>query len=71
MTTSKTVILRLLDTTIAAVIGILTLSIAGFPMEPISGLMDMSPREFRAFSIFIVFAALWLMHAIATSDSAP
>jgi hypothetical protein len=31
----------------------------------------MSPREFRGFSIFIVFAALWLMHAIAVSDSAP
>jgi hypothetical protein len=71
MMTSKTVMLRILDGTIVAVIGILVLSMAGFPVESIAGLIDMSPREFRAFSIFIVFAALWLMHAIATSDSAP
>jgi hypothetical protein len=63
--------LRILDGTIAVGIGILMLSLAGFPIESISGLIDMPLREFRAFSIFIVFAALWLMHAIATSDSAP
>jgi hypothetical protein len=69
--TSKTIMLRILDGTIAVGIGILMLSLAGFPIESISGLIDMPLREFRAFSIFIVFAALWLMHAIATSDSAP
>jgi ABC-type amino acid transport system permease subunit len=69
--TSKTIALRVLDGIIATVIGILTLSMAGLPMRWLSGLLAMSPREFRGFSIFIVFAALWLMHEIATSDSAP
>jgi divalent metal cation (Fe/Co/Zn/Cd) transporter len=69
--TSKTIMLRILDGLAAVGIGILILSVAGFPIESISRLIDMPPREFRAFSIFIVFAALWLMHAIATSDSAP
>jgi hypothetical protein len=31
----------------------------------------MSLREFQAFALFIVFAALLLIHAIATSNSAP
>jgi hypothetical protein len=40
-------------------------------MDWLSNLLDMSAGEFRAFAIFMVFAALWLMHAIASSDSAP
>jgi hypothetical protein len=52
-------------------IGVLVASMAGFPMEWLSCAIDMSPREFRGFAIFMVVAALWLMHAIATSDSAP
>jgi hypothetical protein len=28
-------------------------------------------REFQWFGLFLVFASLWLIHAIATSDSAP
>jgi hypothetical protein len=31
----------------------------------------MSLREFQGFALFVVFAALLLIHAIATSDSAP
>jgi uncharacterized membrane protein HdeD (DUF308 family) len=69
--TSKTIALRVLDGVIATVIGILVLSMAGFPMEWLSALFDMSPHEFREFSFFVVFAALFLMHAIAVSDSAP
>jgi hypothetical protein len=69
--TSKTIALRVLDGVIATVIGILVLSMAGVPMEWLSALFDMSPPEFRRFSFFIVFAALWLMHAITVSDSAP
>jgi hypothetical protein len=69
--TSKTLALRALEGIIAVFIGILVLSLAGFPMGWLSCAIDMSPREFRGFAIFIVFAALWLMHAIATSDSAP
>jgi hypothetical protein len=69
--TSKTAALRALDGIIVVFIGVLVLSMAGFPIEWLSWSIDMSPREFRGFAIFIVFAALWLMHAIATSDSAP
>jgi hypothetical protein len=69
--TSKTAALRALDGIIVVFIGVLVLSMAGFPIEWLSWSIDMSPREFRGFAISIVFAALWLMHAIATSDSAP
>jgi hypothetical protein len=69
--TSKTMALRMLDGIILVFIGILVLSMAGFPMAWLFRAIDMSPREFRGFSVFIVVAALWLMHAIATSDSAP
>jgi ABC-type spermidine/putrescine transport system permease subunit I len=68
MMTSKMIALRVLDGIVVAFIATLVLSMTGFPME---WLVDMSSREFRAFSIFIVSAALWLMHAIAASDSAP
>jgi hypothetical protein len=69
--TSKMIALKVLDGIIAAGLGILILSLAGFPIEWLSHLVDMSPRKFHAFSIFIVFASLCLMHAIGTSDSAP
>lgn len=69
--TSKTAALRVLDGIIIVFIGVLVASMAGFPMEWLSCAIDMSPREFRGFAIFMVVAALWLMHAIATSDSAP
>ena len=69
--TSKTIALKILDGVIVTAIGILALSMAGFPVDGLSALLEMSPREFRGFSIFIVFAALWLMHAITVSDSAP
>jgi hypothetical protein len=63
--------LRSLDSVVVVVTGVLILSIAGLPMDWLSYLLDMSAREFRGFALFVVFAALWLMHAIATSDSAP
>jgi hypothetical protein len=69
--TSKTIALKVLDTIVAAAIGIVALSVAGLPMEWLSGALQMSLREFRAFSIFVIFAALWLMYEIAVSDSAP
>ena len=34
-------------------------------------LLDMSLREFQAFALFVIFGSLILIHAIATSDSAP
>ena len=69
--TSKMIALRILDGVVVVVTGILVLSIAGLPMDWLSYLTDMSAREFRGFALFVVFAALWLIHAISTSDSAP
>ncbi len=63
--------LRILDSVVVVVTGVLILSVAGLPMGWLAYLMDMSAREFRGFALFVVFAALWLIHAIATSDSAP
>jgi hypothetical protein len=69
--TSKTIALRLLDATAVAFLAVLALLAAGFPIEWLARLFDMSLREFRGFSFFMAFAAMLLMHAIATSDSAP
>jgi hypothetical protein len=68
--TSKAFALKVLDGMVGAVLGTLILSTAGFPTPWLAGLLDISAREFPGFSLFIVFAALWLMHEIGTSDSA-
>jgi hypothetical protein len=47
------------------------LGVAGFPMDWLLDLVEMSLREFQSFALFVVVAALLLIHAIATSDSAP
>jgi hypothetical protein len=69
--TSKMIALRMLDGVVVVVTTVLILSVAGLPMDWLSYLTNMSAREFRGFAMFVVFAALWLIHAIATSDSAP
>jgi hypothetical protein len=69
--TSKMIALRMLDGVVVVVTTVLILSVAGLPMDWLSYLMNISAREFRGFAMFVVFAALWLIHAIATSDSAP
>lgn len=69
--TSKIIALRILDGVFIAVTLLLMMGIAGLPMRWLLDLIEMSLREFQAFALFIVFAALLLIHAIATSDSAP
>ena len=69
--TSKMVALRLLDGIFIGITLLLMLGIAGLPMGWLLDLIEMSLREFQEFALFIVFAALLLIHAIATSDSAP
>ncbi len=69
--TSKTVALRILDGIFIGVTMLLMMGVAGLPMGWLLDLIEMSLREFQSFALFIVFAALLLIHAIATSDSAP
>ena len=69
--TSKMVALRVLDVIFIAVTLMLMMGVAGLPMGWLLDLIEMSLREFQEFALFIVFAALLLIHAIATSDSAP
>jgi hypothetical protein len=69
--TSKMIALKILDGIFMAATLLILLGVAGFPMEWLLSLADMSLRELQWFGLFIVFAALWLIHAIATSDSAP
>jgi hypothetical protein len=69
--TSKRVALKILDGIFVVFTTVLILWIGGLPIEWLSNLVDMTPVEFHWFAMFVVFAALWLMHAIATSDSAP
>ena len=69
--TSKMIALRILDSIFIAATLVLMMGIAGLPMDWLLNPIEMSLREFQAFGLFIVFAALLLIHAIATSDSAP
>ncbi|WP_315780781.1 MULTISPECIES: hypothetical protein [unclassified Bradyrhizobium] len=69
--TSKMIALSILDGIFIAATGFLLLVIAGLPIEWMLALLDMSLREFQAFALFVIFSSLLLIHAIATSDSAP
>jgi hypothetical protein len=69
--TSKTIVLRILDAVTVVFLAVLAFSATGLPVAWLPRLFHMSPGEFRGFSFFIAFAAMVLMHAIATSDSAP
>jgi hypothetical protein len=69
--TSKIIALRILDGIFIGSTLVLLMGIAGLPMDWLLSLIEMSLREFQAFGLFIVFAALLLIHAIVTSDSAP
>ena len=69
--TSKVIALKILDALfVSAAIAVL-LVILGLPMDWLLAAVNMSMREFQWFGLFVVFATLWLIHAIATSDSAP
>jgi hypothetical protein len=69
--TSKTIALAILDWIFMAASVLVLLVIAGIPVGWLLQLTDMSLREFQWFALFIVFSSLGLIHAIATSDSAP
>jgi len=69
--TSKTIALAVLDWIFIAATTLVLLVVAGFPADWLLRLTDMNLREFEWFAIFIVFSSLALIHAIATSDSAP
>jgi len=69
--TSKMIVLRLLDGTFVGVSTLLVMGVAGFPIDWMLDLLDMSSLEFKGFGLFVLFASILLIHAIATSDSAP
>ena len=69
--TSKMIVLRILDALTVVFLAVLAFSATGLPVEWLTRLFHMSLGEFRGFSFFMAFAAMFLMHAIATSDSAP
>jgi putative Ca2+/H+ antiporter (TMEM165/GDT1 family) len=64
-------VLKMLDGIFIAATAVLLLVVAGLPAHWLLNLVDMSLREFQAFVLFVLFGALVLIHAIATSDSAP
>jgi hypothetical protein len=69
--TSKMLVLRILDGIVMTFLAVLTLSLVGLPMGWMSRLLHMSTAEFHKFAMFMVIAPMWLMYAIAASDSAP
>ncbi len=69
--TSKMIALRILDGVFIGFTMLLMMGVAGLPLQWLLDLVEMSLREFQGFALFVVFAALLLIHAIATSNSAP
>jgi hypothetical protein len=69
--TSKVFVLKMLDGIFVAVTILLLLAAAGLPTDWLIGMVAMSLQELQNFALFILFATLLLIHAIATSDSAP
>jgi hypothetical protein len=69
--TSKTIVLKILDAITVTFLAVLALSTTGLPLQWLPKLFHMSLRELHGFSMFVVLAAMSLMYAIATSDSAP
>jgi len=68
--TSKMVALKILDGVFIGFTLSLLLAIVGLPLDLLLDVVDMSPHEFEAFGVFMLFGLLWLIHAIASSDSA-
>jgi hypothetical protein len=69
--TSKLLALKVLDGIFVAVAILLLLIAAGVPADWLLTLAGMSFAELQAFMLFILFGTLLLIHAIASSDSAP
>jgi hypothetical protein len=69
--TTKILVQRLLDWIFVGVSMLLVMGVAGLPMDWMLDLLDMSSLEFKAFGLFVLFASILLIHAVATSDSAP
>ena len=65
---SKSTALRILDGIFVASSMLVLLVIAGVPTECLLALADLALREVQWFAFAIVFAAPWLIHAIATAD---
>ena len=63
--------LRILDCIFAAATMLVLLVIAGFPTEWLLALADLSLREVQWSAFAIVFAAAWLIHAVARSNRLP
>ncbi len=66
---SKMIVLRLFDGIFVGASMLLIMGVAGLPMDWMLDLLDMSSLEFKAFGLFVLFASILLIHAIATSDS--
>jgi hypothetical protein len=69
--TSKMVALKILDGVFIGFALILLLAIVGLPLDLVFDSVDMSSHEFEGFGLFVLFGLLSLIHAIASSDSAP
>ena len=68
--TSKVIVLKLLDGIFVGVTTLLVMGVAGVPMDWMFDVLDLSSLEFKVFGLFVLFASILLIHAIATSDSA-
>ena len=69
--TSGMIALKALDLVFIGTTMLILLGVAGVPMEWLLVFADLSLPEFQWIGLFLVPASLWLIYAIATSDTAP
>lgn len=69
--TSKMIALRILDGVFIVFAAVLLLVVLRWPTARLLPMFGMSVPEFQWFALFVLFSTLLLIHAIATSDSAP
>ena len=63
--TSKIIVLRCLDWIFIGVTMLLVMGVAGLPMEWMLSLLDMSTLEFKAFGLFVLFAAYVALSSVS------
>jgi len=69
--TPKNRALKILDAIFIGLTMTLVMAVGGLPVEWLFDLVSMTSLALEAFALVVLFAALWLIHAIATSDPAP
>lgn len=63
--------MKILDGIFIAITMVLVMTVGGLPVEWLLDLVSTASLALEGFALVVLFATLWLIHAIAGSDQAP